>query len=133
MLTRKRIYIQLGFVFIICLLFFPIFLRVKSIQLFVLGFAGVLLAGCLLALAKLLWANWLLIIGSVGILCIGIYFNLLRFQFILINPGLVHFWSYGSLFRWIIATIVFMVPGAIFTFWNVKALTSCAFRENEIH
>ena len=122
MLTRKRIYIELGFCLFICLLFFPIFFRIKPIQLFVLGFAGILLAGCLLALVKLSWANWLLIIGSVGILCAGIYFNLLRLQFILMNPRLAHFWSYGSLFRWIIATIVFMVPGAIFTFWNVKAL-----------
>lgn len=126
MLTHKRIYTELGYSLLICLLLIPQIQGIKPILLFVLGFAVVLLVGCLFELAKQSWAKWLLIIGSSGILCVGVCFSLLRIQFILVNHGMDRAEPPSSpmafLLGWMFTTMVFLMPGTVLSLWNIQSL-----------
>ncbi len=100
--------------------------KVTLTDLIVLPFFLSFFIGGILALLHWSIANWLLLFGSVGPLALGTFFHYSRIDFIIKNGGLEGPGGYGSplafLIGWAFTTVVFFMPGAFLSAWNILAI-----------
>jgi len=123
MLERLRIYPQLIFGGVLSsVVIWSMFSKVTATDLITLPFALAFLIGGILAFRHLSIANWLLLLGSLGPLALGSFFHYARIDFIIKNSGMEGPNGHGSplafLIGWVFTTLIFFIPGLLFTIWN---------------
>ena len=130
MRDRFRIYAQMvpgGLMSLVIL--WSMFAHTTPTDFIVLPFVLSLLIGGILALNRQPIANWLLLFGSFGALAAGTVFHYLRIAFIIRNGGMERSDGYGSplafLLGWAATTIIFFIPGLVFSIWNGRKIIQC--------
>jgi hypothetical protein len=103
-----------------------IFHRFTITDMLIIPFALLAMIGGILALVGLKAGNWMLLGASLGPLALGCFFHYDRIRFMIENGGMEGPGGYGSplafLLGWITTTIIFFLPGLVWTVWNLYAI-----------
>jgi hypothetical protein len=100
--------------------------RFTITDLVILPFALLAMCGGIMALAGSKAGNWMLLCSSLGPLALGCFFHYSRIRFMIDNGSMEGPDGYGSplafLLGWITTTVIFFLPGLVWTAWNLYAI-----------
>jgi hypothetical protein len=100
--------------------------RFTMTDMVILPFALLAMFGGIFALMGFKAGNWMLLCPSLALLVLGCLFHYVRIRFMIENGGMEGPGGYGSpvafLLGWIMTTIIFFVPGLVWTVWNLHAI-----------
>jgi len=109
-----------------CVAITSMVLRFTITDMVILPFALLAMIGGGLALVGFKAGNWMLLCASLAPLALGCFFHYARIRFMIENGGMEGPGGYGSplafLLGWITTTIIFFLPGLVWTVWNLYAI-----------